>query len=202
MGSWFDNAAKRSARADAAEEGTGLSRRQVLARGAVVTGAAWTAPMLLAVRPAFAGMSLCTGKEVFKPCTGGTSMCCLPTEECGPDASGTVVCSVPLGGTCGNQGQGQATCNFGQSRCNQPGGNPATNPSICGGPGARCDNGEICIATSPCSTGLNTVGDKRCGGQGSLCRVGSNDCANATINQPATTCVATSPDSTTGVCTA
>lgn len=196
MGSWFDGAAKRAARSAAnfeapAGEADGLTRRQVLARGAVVTGVAWTAPMLMSVRPAFAGASMCEPGEDYSVCPDMvTFLCCPPKQgeptECLLDENNMNVCDIPPGGVCGNQGEGQ--CNGGRSRCNQPGGNPAVNPSICGGPGTVCSDGSVCSPTSPCSVGLpNSFGDDRCGGQGSPC-TSDTDCAEKTVNQPATTC--------------
>ena len=203
MGNWFDGLAKRSARSaqvagsEAGVSDGGLTRRQVLARGAVVTGVAWTAPMLLAARPANAvGASSCPPNNDFVVCPDGTSKCCPEGEVCGTFPNGDVDCSIPLGGVCGNQGQGVDTCNFGRSRCNQPTGNPAENPSICGGPGAVCDpdsTEQVCIDGVECSDGT-VGGDMRCGGQGAACD-GDEDCADATVEEPATTCQ-------NGVCTA
>lgn len=194
MGNWFDSLAKRSARAadtagSEAAVAEGLTRRQVLARGAVVTGIAWTTPMLMSVRPAFAvGASQCPNNTTPSDCPDGSFLCCPSDgdETCLVDEDGENVCDIPPGGVCGNQGEGQ--CNGGLSRCNQPGGNPAQNPSICGGPGTVCGDGSICSPTSPCSDGLaNSFGDERCGGQGAPC-TSDTDCALETVNQPATTC--------------
>lgn len=189
MGTWFDGLAKRSARSASVttpEPSQGMTRRQVITRGAVVTGAAWTAPMLLGVRPAFAGASTCTAAApVYSVCPDNTFKCCPTGKTCVVDVkTGTNVCDVPAGGICFNQGQGQ--CNGGASRCNQP---KAQNPSICGGPGTVCGDGSVCSPTSPCSVGLtNSNGDDRCGGQGAPC-ASNADCAGKTVDQPATTCV-------------
>ena len=98
-------------------------------------------------------------------CPGGSGLCCPPGEQCFETAPGTFICQVPLGGVCGNQGFGQ--CNGNTSRCNQPGGNPAQNPSICGGPGTVCSDGSLCVPTSPCS-------GARCGGVGAPCTSDAN----------------------------
>lgn len=192
MGNWFDALAKRSAENVPVASGTGgLTRRQVIVRGAAVTGAAWTAPMLLAVRPAFAGVSQCPDpKTEFSTCDDGTFRCCPEGEICGLFPDGTYGCDIPLGGVCGNRGQGVQTCNFGQSRCNQPASDQEAEP-ICGGPGAKCDMGEVCLYEGTCA---GPEDQERCGGEGAPC-TGDEQCAAKTINQPATTCV-------NGVCTA
>ena len=185
--SWFDQLAKRSARS-APPVGTtesvvaGPTRRQVLARGAVVAGAAWTAPMLMGVQPAYAGASQCPANTVFSVCPGdGGFLCCPAGEQCFENSEnpGTYICQVPLGGVCGNQGFGQ--CNGNRSRCNQSGGNPNQNPSICGGPGTICSDGSICVPTSPCF-------GVRCGGVGAPC-TSNSQCAPTTGSVPGTTCV-------------
>ena len=179
--SWFDQLAKRSARsappaATADCVVAGPTRRQVLARGAVVAGAAWTAPMLMGVQPAYAGASQCPPPSIFSVCPGGSFLCCPAGSQCFESPPGTFICDVPLGATCDNQGNGQ--CNGGASRCNQPGGQ---NPSICGGPGANCLDGSVCVPTSPCFGG-------RCGGLGAPCTSDAN-CATRNGNQPALICV-------------
>ena len=77
--SWFDQLAKRSARSAPPVATTdsvvaGPTRRQVLARGAVVAGAAWTAPMLMGVQPAYAGASQCPANTSFR-CVRGVASC-------------------------------------------------------------------------------------------------------------------------------
>jgi len=184
--SWFDQLAKRSARS-APPVGTtesvvaGPTRRQVLARGAAVAGAAWTAPMLMGVQPAYAGASQCPANTTFSVCPGGSFLCCPAGEQCFENSEnpGTYICQVPLGGVCGNQGFGQ--CNGNRSRCNQSGGNPNQNPSICGGPGTICSDGSICVPTSPCF-------GVRCGGVGAPC-TSNSQCAPTTGSVPGTTCV-------------
>ena len=185
--SWFDQLAKRSARSAPPAATTdsvvaGPTRRQVLARGAVVAGAAWTAPMLMGVQPAYAAQSQCTGQGIFVVCPGGSGICCPPGTQCFESPPATFICQAPLGGTCGNQG-GNGQCNGNTSHCNQPGGNPNQNPnpSICGGPGAICSDGSVCVPTSPCSGG-------RCGGLGAPC-TSDAQCAPRTGNVPATICV-------------
>lgn len=169
----------------------GLSRRQLIQRGALVVGTAWTAPMLLSATPAWAGASICTDprypsyslcpdKTTFKCCPDGQA--CVPTYNTLGVITGQG-CDIPLGGACGNAGNGQ--CNGGASRCNsQPKGS-----NFCGGPGAYCDynNNAICIPTSPCSPGYGIPGS-RCGGIGATCTSTSN-CAPATSGGgPALTC--------------
>lgn len=206
MGTWFDNLAKRSARSsgahDLGSEVPGLTRRQVLVRGAVVGGAAWTAPMLLGVRPAFAGASQCPGEgdasteTQYTDCMNGTFECCQPGDVCGTFPDGSVGCDTPLGGICGNRGAGVDTCNFGRSRCNQVSSDQDAEPT-CGGTGAPCDStidGQVCVDGVACSDGT-TDGDERCGGQGAACD-GSEDCSpRRTTGLPVTTCVD-------GICTA
>jgi len=197
MGMWFDRLAKQSARSalrSGAVDDGGLTRRQVITRGAVVTGVAWTAPMILAAQPAFAGASICLNDPTnpdFSICPDGTtSKCCPKGQKCVQDffkPTGTFICDVGLGGTCTNQGEGQ--CNGGASRCNKPNGPPAQNPSICGGPGADCDDGSICLFTSPCFGVVNPdtgkQENKRCGGEGAPC-TSTSQCAQ--VDGPALTC--------------
>jgi len=188
--SWFDQLAKRSARSAppaTSDSVAGPTRRQVLARGAVVAGAAWTAPMLMGVQPAYAAQSQCTGQDIFVMCPTGPGRCCPPGQTCFEGPPGVYFCQVPLGASCGNQGFGQ--CNGNTSRCNQPGGNPTTNPAICGGPGAVCGPGDVCVAPIECS-GL------RCGGVGAACTTDA-ECAPATTGGvPGTICVGTAPNRT------
>jgi hypothetical protein len=161
MANWFDERAKASARQQPATA-AGLSRRQLIQRGALVTGAAWTAPMLLTATPAWAGASQCQGQDVFVMCppNQATGICCAPGKSCFINANGTYFCDIPLGGNCGNAGNG--ICNGGNSRCNDQhkGGN------ICGGAGADCDlPNTVCFGGGVCSTGANPM----CGGAGATC---------------------------------
>lgn len=177
MGTSFDDRAK--AAAERHPVAAGLSRRQVLGRGALVVGTAWTAPMLLTATPAWAGASVCVGgTPVYSVCPGGTFKCCPTGQACVTDTKGNLVCDVPVGGVCSNNGNGQ--CNGGFSRCNHEG-----DPSICGGAGALCDfnNNAVCVSTSPCYPAPNTT-NARCGGPGAPCTTDSQ-CANgSTGNLP------------------
>lgn len=189
MSNWFDGLAKRSARTEASD-GTGLTRRQVLARGAVVTGVAWTAPMLMAVRPAFAGASICTDPRfpAYDVCEDGTAKCCPAGQECVVNRQGANVCDVPPGGDCTNQGNGQ--CNGGRSRCDQP-----TNIKpfgTCGGPGTICFDDSSCQFDNCGPDG----GDERCGGAGASCTsdaqcapIDANNKIAFTCDEPSNTCV-------------
>lgn len=186
MSNWFDRFAMRAARSTAhdapnpsAVPDAGLSRRQVLARGAVITGVAWTAPALLAARPAFAGASICTdsNKPDYSICpdANGTELCCPLGEECVyfPERD-RYDCDVPLGSPCTNNGNGQ--CNGGISRCNHTA--STERERICGGPGTECLDGSSCV--------FNNCGDiegngRRCGGLNATC-VDSTQCAPADPN--------------------
>jgi hypothetical protein len=169
MASWFDKHAKASA--GAAQTSEGLSRRQLIRGGAVVAGAAWVAPSLLTATPAWAGASICDASNPnYAICQDGVTFKCCPTgQSCLLNKQGQNVCDIPVGGDCGNRGDGQ--CNAGFSRCNHLSG-----VSICGGPGAICafsNNVTVCVPGSDC-TG---VGKTRCGGEGATC-AGDSNCAN------------------------
>lgn len=161
MGTWFDGLAKRSARAEQPDE-AGLTRRQVLARGALVTGAAWTAPMLLSATPAWAVTSCPQAGDVPAACPGNAESICCPTgQTCirntGPGRE--YVCNIPLGADCGNNGYG-TNCNEGRSTCNQAC-NTGRRP-ICGGAGATCDDDTDCFQSNCGTSGY-------CGGVGAVC---------------------------------
>jgi len=148
MGNRFDSYAKRNARAAAspAGAGTGLTRRQALVGGALVTGAAWTAPALLASTPAWAAAS-CPGGAV----RCGTAQACCPAPVNGNPytcPTATNVCTAPgeIGGACTNNGAGTSGCRQSSSssiHCN----NAPVN--ICGGVGAQCDVNDDCAKSAP-----------------------------------------------------
>ena len=182
MGTSFDDRAK--AAAERGSGTSGYSRRQIIQRGALVVGTAWTAPMLLSATPAWAGASTCTGTTpIYSICGPGPAFKCCPTgQACVLDTKGNYVCDVPLGGLCTNRGVGQ--CDGGFSRCNH-----LADPSICGGAGAVCDfnNNAVCVDTSPCFPGPG-VTNARCGGPGAPCTT-STQCANGSTHQlPDLTC--------------
>lgn len=171
MGTWFDGMAKRSARTvveSAPPSGsTGLTRRQVIVRGAAVTGAAWTAPVLMtAFSAASATSPLACPQSQQSTCplglTGPAARCCPTGQSCGiilPGVNGCVLDTV-AGGICSNSGIGQCdNRNTGQGpRCN---GEPKPF-NICGGPGAPCgpSPAENCApgfaCTGPAISGVST----------------------------------------------
>lgn len=162
MGTWFDGLAKRSARVEQSDE-AGLTRRQVLARGALVTGAAWTAPMLLTATPAWAAHSCPKAGEAASDCGDGTDKCCPTDERCfkifKPNGTFTYECQLPVGAPCGNRGFG--SCNGGRSTCDQACSTDRT--PICGGPGSTCGGNADCADGRDCSpSGF-------CGGVGADC---------------------------------
>lgn len=197
MTTWFDRLAQRTARsshsraaavAEAPVEEIGLSRRQVLARGAVLTGAAWTAPALLAARPAFAGASICvpgSSTPVYSVCGNGSELCCPEGEECVVNQQGDYVCDVPPGGECTNRGNGQ--CNGGFSRCDQP--SNTARFGICGGPGTACADDSACEFDNCGELEGSGVQGRRCGGLNAVCEDTGPDepdqCAPPDANQPA-----------------
>ncbi|MDT7537983.1 MAG: hypothetical protein QOI82_1568 [Actinomycetota bacterium] len=151
MAGWFDELAKKSAKSSvlpsvAQHE---LSRRSLLAKGALVAGAAWTAPMLLGAQPAFAGLSTC--QTFICTQTGGSICCPNSTDTCNADTNNNPVCTVihDLGGSCGNQGQGVCNhpykCNGNNKQCNH-----CTRPNICGGEGSQCCNQTECFGALIC----------------------------------------------------
>jgi len=163
----------------AAVDDAALSRRQVLARGAVITGVAWTAPALLAARPAFAGASICPnqqGAEFFQICATRpiTEVCCPNrTDLCFVLANGQTVCQPPLGALCGNRGNGQCAGNT--ARCDQPANDKEQPFGICGGPGAQCGPSEVCLFKNCSAT------DSRCGGLNATC-TDNKECAQPDPN--------------------
>lgn len=184
MSTSFDDRAK--AAAERAPGVAGLSRRQLIQRGAFVVGTAWTAPMLLSATPAWAGASKCNpDTETYSHCANNTDICCPKGQACVKKIAknGTISygCDVPLGGFCTNYGNGE--CDGGYSRCNHlavnPDGTVTTNKlSVCGGPGAYCDfnNNAVCLPDSPCAPVIGVKG-ARCGGEGAPCSTDSQ-CAN------------------------
>lgn len=171
---WFDSLAKRSARraSEPAEQASGLSRREVIGRGALVAGVAWTAPMLMATQAAAVGASVC---PLDQQCQGTNNFeCCAPDDICNVLDDGTAVCSAPGegGGSCGNMGQGICDapfkCNGNSNQCNN-----CADPNICGGEGAQCCSQEECFGDFVC-----TSQDAAAGGA-SFCRqecVSNGDC--------------------------
>lgn len=160
MSNWFDGLAKRAARGEVedAGSGSGPTRRQVLVGTAAVTGAMWTAPMLMSAAAALNAAS-CPPDSPFSMCpdnaAGITGLCCpdLPLpQSCGINGVGTVGC-VPddtVGGQCSNSGEGQCGGKVGypaRARCNGK-----TDPNICGGQDAGCggNQGEICAPGFSC----------------------------------------------------
>lgn len=155
MGNWFDERAKSSARRSSNDpevaavqpvsEG-GLSRRDVLKRGGIVAGVAWTAPMLLSVTPAAAAITMCPdGRD---PCG---DVCCVEPDNCVDQGDGTFDCVPPggIGGDCFNSGQGVSGCTQDANSSIHCNGDKDNN--ICGGPGAQCQVDAECIPTLTCS---------------------------------------------------
>lgn len=159
MGNWFDERAKSSARHSSNDPdfvgvqpvaGDGLSRRDVLKRGGIVAGVAWTAPMLLSVTPAAAAVTMCPDQR--PPCDG---VCCVPEDNCVQQDDGSFDCIPPggLGGDCKNNGQGVSGCDQTEQdngsitniHCN------GADDNICGGPGAQCDFDYECANPLTCN---------------------------------------------------
>lgn len=179
MGNWFDGLAKRSARsAEAASPDagvtSGLTRRQVLARGAAVTGVAWTAPMLLSAQPAWAVVSCPSNKPQVTTCPGGAESICCPEGQGCFKVNGKFVCDIVVGGLCGNNGFG--SCNGGVSTCNQVCKDNATKEPICGGAGSTCGNNADCAEGRDCASGF-------CGGVGAVCSDSELDCSPGTCRE-------------------
>lgn len=173
MGTFFDDSAKASAERHPGV--AGLTRRHLIQRGALVVGTAWTAPMLLSTTPAWAGASVCANQPgtVYSVCGDNTTRCCAPSiPACVLNiTTNHYECGVPLGGNCGNNGDG--VCNGGLNRCNH-----LATYSICGGAGALCDfnNAGVCAPGVVCAPTLGVKGS-RCGGVGAPCTT-STECAN------------------------
>lgn len=166
MGNWFDERAKSSARRISTEPSvvppesdaaSGLSRRDVLKRGGIVAGVAWTAPMLLSVTPAAASVSSCPDQR--PPCDG---VCCVPEDNCVLQDDGSFDCVEPggLGGNCKNQGSGTSGCTQDANssiHCNN------MTPNICGGPGAQCEFDFECANPLTCIDGAGPGNQDACG---------------------------------------
>ena len=174
MARWFDNAARSAARrelAAAAHPSEGLTRRTVLTRGAVVTGVAWTAPLLMQTR-AYAGASVCPSGTT--PCLGtmgNTAVaCCATGTVCNTDTTtGAPTCAAPNdpGGVCSNQGVGECTSTSGvKSNCNGKFDqcNACSKQYICGGEAAPCNGVDICAPSLTCTSSFAAAGS------GSHCR--------------------------------
>lgn len=189
MANWFDELAKRSARRSVpsvAEVSStdGMSRRDVIVKGAAVAGVAWTAPMLMSTRAHAYGVSTCPPDQICGPITE-QQFCCPQkvttsggTHQCFED-NGVYGCAPPRepGGICvGNNGSGTSSCvdgvfcngnaNSNDCRCTQP--------NTCGGYGSTCTAGGAkscspgftcsggfcrpsCSVTDPCPVGLLNV---------------------------------------------
>lgn len=154
MSQWFDGYARRSARSSTrgAVSNSGATRRQVLVGGALMTGAAWTAPALLSASPAWAVAS-CPGDAV----RCGTDNHCCPATPTGTAKytcpTKTNVCTAPgeVGGSCQNNGAGGAGCAANSVHCNN------ATPNICGGPGAQCAAGTDCASGVCALTTTNPI---------------------------------------------
>lgn len=173
----FDDRAKAAAERNPAD--AGLSRRQLIQRGALVAGTAWAAPMLLTATPAWAGASTCGNNEHYSICpntNGAIGKCCATGEECVLDTSTLqFTCDIPLGGDCGNAGIGN--CAGGAGRCNDQ----HKPDSICGGAHSSCSQaGTSCYAPLVCGT------DGICGGLNAAC-LNDSYCDPGDKNRPAGT---------------
>lgn len=155
MGNWFDERAKSSARRISTEPSvvppesdaaSGLSRRDVLKRGGIVAGVAWTAPVLMSVMTPAVAQSPCPDER--PPCDG---VCCVPEDNCVDQGDGTFDCVPPggIGGDCLNSGQGVSGCT--QDANSSIHCNGDRNNNICGGPGAQCEEDAECLPTLTCS---------------------------------------------------
>jgi hypothetical protein len=159
MSRWFDDAAKRAARDEVATEASGISRRNVIKRGAVVAGVAWTAPMLMQTAAAATSASACNPTSRLCSGTGTNStmkICCdnqSAGTTCSQNASGVPACyanvaAIPVGSTCPSGSNATTTCGAGAgAKCSAA--------NICGGTGATCTAGTQC-ADGTCS-GNTTV---------------------------------------------
>ena len=219
MAGWFDDFARKSARGSAtaaaadAVGSSGMTRRDVLVRGSLVAGVAWTAPMLMSTRAYAAGVSTCASTHICYPNTAN-AFCCPSSLtgrnafQCYATSGGSVGCAGPgaAGGFCPNSGAGTGGCDTGLF-CN---GNASSNdcrctqPDTCGGYGSKCTVGNsatqcspgyVCIgsgfctpecsATTPCPSGLinSAVSNLTC--VGSFCRQNCSSTAECPAN---TTC--------------
>jgi len=161
MGTWFDSRAKRMARSGtqgAVSDATGPTRRDVLVRGAVITGTAWTVPMLMtapAAAQAATSPLRCPAGETESTCPPGTigprTRCCPRDSSCGTSSVGVNGCvdDTVAGGNCGNSGNGQCGTGGQGPRCN---GQPKPF-NVCGGPGAGCG----ATPSENCAPGLTCV---------------------------------------------
>lgn len=154
MSKWFDDAAKRAARDDVANESnSGITRRTALKRGAVVAGVAWTAPMLMQTAAVANTVASCAAGSI---CGSGTGRVCCDGQQTGCVAAngtnGQGTCVAKVGETC-TTAPGTA-CGGGsnQSFCGTDG--------ICGGTGAKCGgtNGGVCFTPTHTCSVSNTTG--------------------------------------------
>ncbi len=162
MGNWFDERAKSSARrssndlralnVDPVAE-VGLSRRDVLKRGGIVAGVAWTAPVLMSVMTPAAAVSPCPPNTQACTTTSGSTICCpIPASGIPPDTcpDGECIPAGELGGFCLNNGMGAGGCNDDDNKCNNPGPGPEGR-GICGGPGSFCETDAQCFGDLECT---------------------------------------------------
>jgi hypothetical protein len=172
MSRWFDDAAKRAARDEVANNSSGMTRRSALKSGAVVAGAAiWTAPMLQQAAAAQTVASACfaTGGQVCGPsgvngnttqvCCGGSgntlNTVCTYNASSGAPSCVTAAATVPKGSVCPSGSGATTTCNTSATAfC---GGTVGTGPgkvsNVCGGTGSTCATNADCVSNS-CKTNL------------------------------------------------
>jgi hypothetical protein len=146
MSRWFDDAAKRAARDEIANDSSGMTRRSALKKGAVVAGMAWTAPMLMQSAAVATSVASCDPARI---CTvNGKSQCCDQANltACSSSGSGNNAapkCVAALGETCPS---GATKCGTNETS------NCAPITGVCGGAGATCS------AAAPCAAPLRCVG--------------------------------------------
>lgn len=140
MGNWFDDRAKsaarriavqRSAVAPTPSDDPGLTRRDILKRGGVVAGVAWTAPVLMSVMTPAAAESSCPTGQVRCPDTS-SGICCAATQTC---FQGVCTSVGAVGGNCTLN----LLCNVGIF-CGAG--------NLCGGSGAVCTQNSNCMSGS------------------------------------------------------
>jgi len=172
MAGWLDRWARRSASTappPAPRASAPTSRRAFLKRAAVVTGAAWTIPVLQStVAPAYAASG-----GIGTPCSTFDEVCAADGSRCNGSVCGGL--GAPCGALCFNSSCGSGSCGGVGADCTSNGQcngrqcrGRTGGPTTCGGPGAACSTGSHC-------THGNCNG-ATCGGFLSRC-TGSTQCA-------------------------
>lgn len=154
MSGWFDALAKRSARAEVPEgsaiNGGKPSRRHVVAGGAAVAGAAWTAPMIMGAAAHAQAVSTCPENQICGSSRSPKRSICAPGVVGGGNGQWLCVTStspytVIAPGALGGNPDSTGGC------MRRSGMRVRVGNGTCGGTNAKCTSSSQC-ASGVCNT--------------------------------------------------